>query len=95
MCPAHSSASLFSLTFTEFLLWLHADPESGLGAEDTRMVKSVPIFPVTEGLVDFWADFLLINSSVLQRVTYFLQGAPFLMGSYWKQNALCGCFMFF
>lgn len=45
-----------------------ADPDSGLSAEDTRTVKSVPVFPVICGLVGFWGDFFLINSSVLQRV---------------------------
>ena len=45
-----------------------ADPDSGLSAEDTRMVKSVPVFPVICGLVGFWGGFFLINSSMLQRV---------------------------
>ena len=30
-----------------------ADPDSGLSAEGTRMVKSVPVFPVICGLVGF------------------------------------------
>ena len=45
-----------------------ADPGSGLSAEDTRTVKSVPVFPVLCELVGCWTDFFLINSSMLQRV---------------------------
>lgn len=65
-----NSAALFSLTFTKFSVLASlcsADPDSGLSAEDTT-VKSVPVFPVICGLVGFWRDFFLINSSMLQRV---------------------------